>query len=73
MEKSRSSPRLTVELDDDQFDALTRLIPWGIKGQLFRVIVDDLIKLLKSNPDAVIGAILSKNLTLGDFPSFRKP
>lgn len=72
MERSQSPPRLTVELTREQYDALAILIPWGVKGQVFRLIVDDLIKLVRTNPDAVIGAILAKNISLENFPSFRE-
>ncbi len=72
MQNSHSPPRLTVELTRDQYDALAQLIPWGVKGQIFRIIVSDLIKLVRTNPDVVIGAILSRNIKLEDFPSFRK-
>jgi len=68
----KSPPRLVVEIDEKQYDELNRLIPWGVKGQIFRIIIDDLIKLLRANPDAVIGAIVSKNFQLNDFPSFKE-
>jgi hypothetical protein len=68
----KSPPRLVVEIDEKQFDELNKLIPWGVKGQIFRVIIDDLIRLLRTNPDVVVAAIVSKNFQLQDFPSFRK-
>jgi len=68
----KSPSRLVVELSDKQFDELGRLLPWGIKGQLFRIIVDDLIRLLKVNPDAVIGGLMTRQMSISDFPSFKQ-
>jgi len=52
-------PRLSVEITQEQFDALIKYIPWGIKKKLFSVIVDDLIEMLKVDPSRVIGLVVS--------------
>ena len=70
--KIPSPPRLSIEISPEQDQALNQLIPWGVKGQLFRVLIDDMIMMLRKNPDATLGAILSKTLTIKDFPSLKK-
>ena len=59
-------PRLSIEIDKDQYKKLQDLIPWGVKNQLFKVIIEDLIKALESNGQYVIGALLSRSLKLRD-------
>lgn len=66
-----SPPRLTVELSEDLNDSLNRLIPWGTKSQIFRILCEDLVVMLEKNPEATLGAILSRNLKLHDFPAFK--
>ena len=59
---TQSAPRLSVEIERHQFDALQRLIPYGLKKQIFGAIVDDLISMLENSPkrEAVFAAIISK-------------
>jgi len=63
-------PRLTVQLTMKQHRELNRLVPWGVKSQLFRVIIEDLLDMLRKDSDAVLGALLTRSLKLNDFPSF---
>jgi hypothetical protein len=60
------SPRLSVETTEDQFNSLKKLIPFGIKKQLFAAIVDDLIQKLEDAPrrDIIFAAIMSKMISL---------
>ena len=64
--------RLVVDLPDDVHDELNRLIPWGVKSQIFRVICEDLISMLRANPDATLGALLTRSITLTAFQKFTK-
>jgi len=61
-------PRLSVEIRQDQYDKLERLIPWGMQKHLFEAIVDDLIFMLddNTNKELIIGAIITKNVRLWD-------
>lgn len=56
------APRLSVDLEEEQFNKLLKLIPHGLKRQIFSVIVDDLIEMLESTTkrEAVFAAILSR-------------
>ena len=60
-------PRLSITITSEQYRKLQRLIPWGIKGQLFSAIIDDLINALEVDGEKVLGAILSKKLKLEDY------
>ena len=55
-------PRLSIELSEDQHNSLQRLVPWGVKNQLFSTIVDQLIPLLEKHGTTVIGLILDNKL-----------
>lgn len=56
------NPRLSIEISEEQFFALQKLIPFGMKRQLFDVIVSDIIKLLENSNkrEAVLGAIIGR-------------
>jgi hypothetical protein len=60
------SPRLSVELNEDQFNALQRLIPHGLKRQIFEVIVNDLITLLETSHkrEAIFAAIIGRMVNI---------
>ena len=64
------SPRLVVDLPQNVHDELNRRIPWGVKSQIFRVLCEDLLELLRKDPDATIGALLSRSMSLSDFRTF---
>lgn len=59
-------PRLSIEIDEKQYQKLQDLIPWGVKNQIFKLIIDDLIDALEKNGQHVIGALLSRKLNLRD-------
>ena len=65
-------PRLSINIDDEQYKKLQALIPWGVKGQVFQIIIDDLIKLLETHGTEVLGAILHKKVSLEDYSSLVK-
>jgi len=61
-----NEPRLSIEISEEQFAALQKLIPHGLKKQLFSVIIDDLIVLLETAPkrELIFAAIFSKMVNL---------
>lgn len=61
-----SIPRLNVEITTEQAEQLQRLIPHGLRGQLFRVIIDDLIRMLQesSRRELVLAAILNRMVNI---------
>lgn len=60
------SPRLSIEISESQYRALQEFIPHGLKRQLFTIIIDDLITLLRdpSKRDIIFMAILNRSLNL---------
>jgi len=65
-------PRLSVEISEEQNNALGRLIPWGVKSEFFSAIIDDVIELLETHGEVVIAAILSKRLKAKNFPVMKE-
>ena len=65
-------PRLSIEITEDQASALSRLIPWGTKNELFRAIIEDVISLLEEHGPIIIAAILTKRLKVGDLDSMKE-
>lgn len=65
------TPRLVVDLPQGLHDELNRRIPWGVKSQIFRVLCEDLLEMLRKDADATLGAILSRSMRLQDFKSFK--
>lgn len=59
MSIDKTPPRLSIEISEQQFRDLQRLLPHGYKTPLFRVIIDDLITLLEGeDPKLVVGAFI---------------
>ena len=69
---SEYRPRLSIEISEEQNHSLGKLIPWGVKNELFSVIVDDVIELLEKNGSIVLAAILTKKLKVSDLPFIKE-
>lgn len=77
IEKDKYSHRLSIDITEEQYFRLQKLIPWGMKRILFSVIVDDVIDILdglssndedKENAAAsFIGLVVSKKIKLKDY------
>ncbi len=65
-------PRLSIEISSDQANALRDLIPWGLKNQLFSIIIDDVIRLAHKHGAQFLAAILSQSVRLDDYSSLSK-
>ena len=59
-------PRLSLEIDEEQYKKLQNLIPWGVKNQIFRIIISDLIEVIEKEGPLVIAALLSRKIKLSD-------
>ncbi len=58
-------PRLSIKLEQNAFNNLARLIPFGAKNALFRIIVDDLISKLDSRKGPeFLGYMLNRDMNL---------
>ena len=60
-------PRLSIEISEQQAKALQDLVPWGLKNQLFCVIVDDIIRLAASHGQQFLAAVLASAIHLEDY------
>ena len=65
-------PRLSIEITQEQYSKLQKLIPWGLKGSLFSAIIDDLVEALETNGAMVISALVSRKLKLSDISNIFK-
>lgn len=57
-------PRLSIELSEEQHKSLQQLIPWGVKNQLFSIIVDQLIALMQNHGQVVIALVLEEKIKI---------
>lgn len=68
MDKHRP-PRLSVELTDQQALDLRNLLPHGMQKALFRVVVDDVIRMAKKHKEMFFAAILAKQISFEQITS----
>ncbi len=61
---SNYTPRLSIELTEEQHSKLSHLIDWGQKRALFGAIVDGLIPLLEEYGAPLIAVIVSGKLSV---------
>ena len=66
---SEYRPRISVEVRQDQADAIRDLVPWGLRAQLFTIIIDDIIRLSRQHGADFISAILVKAIPLEEYTS----
>jgi len=52
-------PRLSIDISEEQRQRLSRLIPWGMMGHLFRRVIDDVLDLVEEFGPAVLTAIVN--------------
>ena len=61
-------PRLSLSITREQAIDLQNLVPWGAKNAIFRNIIDDMIKILKSPlREVFLAGMLSRDIHLEDF------
>ena len=63
---SKYTPRLSIEITEDQQRRLQALIPWGQKQLLFSTIIDGLIDLIDKYGQTMIAIIISKKVTVAE-------
>ena len=62
-----SNPRLSIPITREQQRLLQQYIPWGSQSTIFRLIIDDLIKMMQRHGSGkVLGAFLSRAVELDD-------
>lgn len=65
-------PRLSIDLTPQQANALRDLIPWGLKGQLFSIIIDDIIRLARTHGQQFLAAVLARGIRLENYSKLGK-
>ena len=66
MTENTYRPRLNIELTQKQYDDLQRLVPWGLKNELFLAVIDDLIELLEKGGEAAIAFLITRKIRARD-------
>lgn len=69
MPEDKYRPRLSIEITREQQRDLQRLVPWGVRRQLFSTIIDDVIRAARQHGQLFIAGILQKGLELEDYSS----
>lgn len=60
-------PRLSVDVSDEQMQALNQYLDRGTRKMVFGIIVDDLLELIqKHGAGPVIGMLVERHITLRD-------
>ena len=65
-------PRLSIEITEEQSAQLYRLVPWGVKKELFNIIVEDVIEILEKHGEVALAAILTRKLRVQDLPTMKE-
>lgn len=66
-------PRLSIEITQQQADDLRTHIHWGLRKQLFSVIIDDVIRMAKLHGPLFISAILARDIQMESYLSLEVP
>ena len=66
-EDKEYSRRLSIPITEEQDDELRRLMPWGQKSSFFRVIIEDVIRLMREHGYVFVGAVCSRQISLEDY------
>lgn len=56
------TPRLSIDLTLEQQKRIQDLIPWGLRGPLFAIIVEDMLNLIEEHGEKVIAVVISRKL-----------
>ena len=64
-------PRLSIEISDSQARELQNLIPWGLRRQLFSIIIDDVIRLAVEHGSTFIAAVITKAIKYEEYTELK--
>lgn len=62
MDRSEIRHRLTVDIGEDLHKRVQDLVPWGLRGQLFTVLLEDVLNLIEKEGDIVTALIINRKL-----------
>jgi len=57
------APRLSVEVSAETYQRLTNRIPWGLKGKIMVILLEDLLDLVEKHGDIVLAALINRSLS----------
>ena len=66
-EATKSPPRLMIEVTEDQWSTLKKYLPYGFQKQIFKAIIEDMVRMWGEFGDDFTRAMLAKNLTYQQF------
>ena len=55
-------PRISIDITPEMQQRLQRLLPWGLRGRLFLVVIEDLLDLIEEHGEGVIALLVAKRL-----------
>jgi hypothetical protein len=55
-------PRLSIDLTEEQHNALNKYIPWGLKSALFHALIDGLIDAIRQHGLGVLTLIMERKI-----------
>ena len=67
MTQDKYRPRLSIEISEEQRKELQRVIPWGVRRQLFSILIDDIIRLANKHGQMFIAAVLQRGIKVEDY------
>ncbi len=59
-------PRLSIEITEEQYNKMNKVIPWGVRSRLFSVIIDDLVDVIEMYGEMAIAAIITRETNILD-------
>lgn len=72
-ERAEWRPRLSVEVSPEVFEEMQKLIPWGMRRQIFSVILEHTLKLIKTHGPGVLAILMSGELRFEEMLRVRLP
>lgn len=65
------SHKLSIDITDKQFARLQRLFSHGMRKAVFSILIDDLCDLIEQNGELVLGALLTKSISLRNYGTLK--
>lgn len=55
-------PRISIDVTPEMQQRMQRLLPWGLRGKLFLIIVEDILDLIEEHGEGVVALLVAKRL-----------
>lgn len=55
-------PRISIDITPEMQQRMQRLLPWGLRGRLFLVIVEDILDLIEEHGEGVVALLVARRL-----------